>query len=79
MTYKTFIRYKGSKFQVRLKGRSLEESPIRSRSLSSIEGDETVVAERSRFLRDPKSGIWKYAGGDVRSTIKGLEDTTLNA
>lgn len=66
-------------FQVRLKGRSLEDSPVRSRSMSSIEGEETIVSERSRFLKDPESGIWKYAGGDVRSTVKGLEDTTLNA
>ena len=66
-------------FRVRLKGRSLEEAPLRSRSLSSIEGEETIVSERSRFLRNPESGEWKYAGGDVRSTVKGLEDTTLNA
>ena len=66
-------------FQVRLRGRSLEESPVRSRSLSSVEGEETVVAERSRFLRDRKSGVWKYAGGDVRSKVKGLEDTRLNS
>jgi SEC-C motif-containing protein len=66
-------------FKVRLKGRSLEEAPVRSRSISSIEGEETIVSERSRFLRDPESGIWKYAGGDVRSTVEGLEDTTLNA
>ena len=66
-------------FRVRLKGRSVEEAPVRSRSLSSIEGEETVVSERSRFLRCPETGIWKYAGGDVRSTVQGLEDTTLNA
>ena len=62
-------------FQVRLKGRSLEDA----RSLSSIEGEETVISERSRFLRDPETGEWKYAGGDVRSTVQGLEDMTLNA
>jgi len=66
-------------FRVRLKGRSLEEAPVRSRSLSSIEGEETIVSERSRFLRDSDSGIWKYAGGDVRSTVQGLDDLTLNA
>jgi len=66
-------------FRVRLRGRSLEEAPARSRSLSSIEGEETVVSERSRFVRDPESGTWKYAGGDVRSTVQGLEDTSLNA
>ena len=66
-------------FKVRLRGRSLEEAPARSRSLSSIEGEETIVSERSRFLRDPESGTWKYAGGDVRSTVQGLEDTSLNA
>lgn len=66
-------------FRVRLKGRPLDEAPLRSRSLSSIEGEETIVSERSRFLRDPDSGTWKYAGGDVRSTVQGLEDTKLNA
>eukprot|EP00532_Pseudo-nitzschia_australis_P000789 CAMPEP_0168187718 /NCGR_PEP_ID=MMETSP0139_2-20121125/15199_1 /TAXON_ID=44445 /ORGANISM="Pseudo-nitzschia australis, Strain 10249 10 AB" /LENGTH=278 /DNA_ID=CAMNT_0008109979 /DNA_START=140 /DNA_END=976 /DNA_ORIENTATION=+ len=65
-------------FRVRMRGRSLEESPVRSRSVSSIEGEETVISERSRFLKDPESGTWKYAGGDVRSTVQGLEDTTLN-
>eukprot|EP00536_Pseudo-nitzschia_multiseries_P002387 jgi/Psemu1/183321/e_gw1.31.79.1 len=65
-------------FTVRLRGRSLEDSPVRSRSVSSIEGEETVISERSRFLRDPETGTWKYAGGDVRSAVEGLEDTTLN-
>lgn len=66
-------------FKVRLRGRSLDETPSRSRSISSIAGEETIVSERSRFLRNPDSGTWKYAGGDVRSTVEGLEDTTLNA
>lgn len=65
-------------FRVRMRGRSLEESPVRSRSVSSIEGEETVISEQSRFLKDLESGTWKYAGGDVRSTVQGLEDTTLN-
>jgi SEC-C motif-containing protein len=65
-------------FKVRLRGRSAEDTPGRARSAASIEGEETVISERSRFLRDPDSGTWKYAGGDVRSTVEGLEDTTLN-
>lgn len=41
-------------------------------------GQETVISERSKFLRDP-SGSWSYASGDVTSDVAGLEDTTLNA
>ena len=66
-------------FKVRLRGRSLEDVPTRSRSLSSVEGEETVISERSKFLRDPESGVWTYAGGDVRSSVQGLEDVSLNA
>lgn len=46
---------------------------------SAVAGQETVIAERSRFLRDPEDGTWSYASGDVRSEVAGLEDTTLNA
>mmetsp|Transcript_14850 Transcript_14850/g.21253 ORF Transcript_14850/g.21253 Transcript_14850/m.21253 type:complete len:275 (+) Transcript_14850:57-881(+) len=44
----------------------------------SLAGQEMVIKERSKFLRDPENGSWKYASGDVRSYVKGLEDTTLN-
>lgn len=44
----------------------------------SVAGQETVISERSRFLRDSE-GTWTYASGDVRSDVAGLEDTTLNA
>lgn len=44
----------------------------------SVAGRETVISERSRFLRDPTDGSWSYASGDVRSDVAGLEDTTLN-
>ena len=47
--------------------------------LRSKEDDkqETTVMEKSRFLRD-KDGKWSYASGEVRSDVKGLEDTVLN-
>ncbi|OEU06044.1 hypothetical protein FRACYDRAFT_273245 [Fragilariopsis cylindrus CCMP1102] len=73
-------------FTVRLRGRTYEESSSRSikrsteqSSLSSIEGDETMVSEKSKFMKDDSTGIWTYAGGDVRSNVKGLDDITLNA
>ena len=73
-------------FTVRLRGRTYEESSSRSikrsteqSSLSSIEGDETVVSEKSKFMKDNSTGIWTYAGGDVRSNVQGLDDITLNA
>ena len=44
-----------------------------------VAGQETVISERSRFLRNPDDKTWKYASGDVRSEVAGLEDTTLNA
>lgn len=46
---------------------------------SSTPASQTVVNERSRFLRDPTTGVWSYAGGDVRSKVAGLEDTSLNS
>mmetsp|Transcript_47985 Transcript_47985/g.55378 ORF Transcript_47985/g.55378 Transcript_47985/m.55378 type:complete len:111 (+) Transcript_47985:292-624(+) len=72
-------------FTVRLRARSSMEKPSLLNRLSqsesittSIEGEETVVKEKSKFIKDSSTGIWKYAGGDVRSDVKGLEDTTLN-
>ena len=47
--------------------------------VDAVAGQETVISERSRFLRDPSDGSWSYASGDVRSDVAGLEDTTLNA
>jgi SEC-C motif-containing protein len=49
-----------------------------SASGGELAGKETVVAERSRFLRNPEDLTWSYASGDVRSTVDGLEDTQLN-
>ena len=45
----------------------------------TVAGQETVISERSRFLRNPEDGSWSYASGDVRSDVVGLEDTQLNA
>jgi uncharacterized protein YchJ len=52
-------------FQVRLRAKDGEKQ-------------ETVIAEKSLFLRDPESKIWSYASGEVRSGVEGLEDTILN-
>lgn len=48
--------------------------------LKSNEGEkkETIIAEKSLFLKDPDSGSWSYASGEVRSGVEGLEDTILN-
>eukprot|EP00547_Thalassionema_nitzschioides_P005477 CAMPEP_0194205692 /NCGR_PEP_ID=MMETSP0156-20130528/4913_1 /TAXON_ID=33649 /ORGANISM="Thalassionema nitzschioides, Strain L26-B" /LENGTH=227 /DNA_ID=CAMNT_0038932043 /DNA_START=158 /DNA_END=841 /DNA_ORIENTATION=- len=43
-----------------------------------LAGQETVITERSKFLRDAKDNSWSYASGDVRSDVAGLEETTLN-
>ena len=43
-----------------------------------VAGRETVISERSRFLRNPDDGSWSYASGDVRSDVAGLESATLN-
>ena len=43
-----------------------------------LKGKETVITERSKFIRNPDTGIWTYASGDVRSNVAGLEDTILN-
>eukprot|EP00980_Cylindrotheca_fusiformis_P009196 scaffold2003_cov139-Cylindrotheca_fusiformis.AAC.12 len=57
-------------FKVTLRAR--EDTP------SGLAGQETVVTERSRFLRDDSDKSWKYASGDVRSDVAGLEGATLN-
>lgn len=49
------------------------------RTSSQIEGQVTTIQERSKFIRDETSGDWSYANGDVRSTVKGVEDVVLNA
>jgi SEC-C motif-containing protein len=41
-----------------------------------MEGEEMVIMERSRFLKDETG--WKYAGGDVRTDVAGIEDVVLN-
>jgi SEC-C motif-containing protein len=38
-------------------------------------GQVTKITERSKFIRDPSTGVWSYASGDVRS---GVEDVSLN-
>lgn len=49
-------------------------------SATGLAGQETVISERSRFLRESSDGGgWKYASGDVRSEVAGLEDTQLNS
>lgn len=45
---------------------------------SAISGKETVIAEKSRFLRDPTDESWAYASGEVRSEEAGLEGAVLN-
>lgn len=43
---------------------------------SNESGEETTVAEKSRFLK--QDGKWTYASGDVRSTDQGIDDIILN-
>ena len=43
-----------------------------------LAGKETVISERSKFVRDPETGVWSYSSGEVRSEVAGLEDTVLN-
>ena len=58
-------------FKVRLRAKERDSMD------SSLQGKETVIAEKSRFLRTD-DGTWLYASGDVRSDVEGLEDTVLN-
>ena len=44
----------------------------------AVAGQETIITERSRFLRSKTDGTWSYASGDVRSDVAGLEDVALN-
>jgi len=50
------------------------EFQVKLRSNGS--GEETTVAEKSKFLRE--DGRWTYASGDVRSTVEGVDDIILN-
>jgi len=53
--------------------RANEDSP----GSVAVAGQETIISERSRFLRGDDEA-WTYASGDVRSEVAGLEDVTLN-
>ena len=44
----------------------------------SIDGQETIISERSRFLYDGEPLCWRYAGGEVKSDVSGLDDVVLN-
>lgn len=44
--------------------------------LAGPKGQQTVITEKSKFLRDDK-GVWTYATGEVRSDTVGL-DTVIN-
>lgn len=53
-------------------------NPSTTKKNAKVAGLETIVKERSRFLRNPETGVWTYAGGDVTSQSAGLEDSRLN-
>ena len=42
-----------------------------------VAGQETIISERSRFLRPSSDAAWTYASGDVTSNVAG-EDFALN-
>ena len=66
-------------FEVTMRGRNQEEDTIlggKRFSAAAVSGLETVVRERSQFLKE--NGVWLYASGDVTSKVAGLEDTKLN-
>ncbi|KAG7373030.1 hypothetical protein IV203_033754 [Nitzschia inconspicua] len=67
-------------FQVTLRGRSSTTANTATITNDAVvvAGKETVVQERSQFLKDTATGVWTYSGGDVRSQVQGLEDTQLN-
>lgn len=55
-------------------GEAFIDFQVKLRSIES--GEETTVAEKSRFLKE--DGKWTYASGDVRSTVEGVDDIILN-
>jgi SEC-C motif-containing protein len=66
-------------FQVTIRGRNDDEVPRGVRRSAAVVSDlETVVKERSRFIRDAENCKWSYAGGNVTSAVEGLEGTKLN-
>jgi SEC-C motif-containing protein len=48
-----------------------------AKSSKQLEGEMMTVMEKSRFLRDEKG--YRYAGGDVRTDVAGIEDVVLNS
>ena len=48
-----------------------------AKSTKTLEGEMMTVMEKSRFLRDEKG--YRYAGGDVRTDVAGIEDVVLNS
>lgn len=67
-------------FQVTLRGRDGDDIVREGgrQSAAAVAGLETIIQERSRFLRDPETGVWSYASGDVTSNVAGLENAKLN-
>ncbi|KAL7513566.1 hypothetical protein ACHAXN_010799 [Cyclotella atomus] len=63
-------------FSVTLRAR--DQTYLENHTNAIISGQETRMTERSTFIRDPSSGVWSYASGDVRSSVAGLEDLQLN-
>ena len=57
-------------FKVRLRARE--------KTGSTLEGQDMVITERSRFLRDGDPLRWRYASGEVKAKAAGMEDIVLN-
>ena len=64
-------------FNVTLRKKDADDSDVGVDGGSS-ESQETVISERSKFVRNPEDGVWSYSSGDVRTNVAGLEDTILN-
>ena len=45
---------------------------------SYVEGQEIVIREKSRFLRDGNPLRWRYSSGEVTSKVAGMENIILN-
>lgn len=62
-------------FKVRLRARDQGRNEFDYAS-ETLAGAETVISERSKFLRSAEDGSWSYASGEVRSDVVG--DAVLN-
>jgi SEC-C motif domain protein len=65
-------------FQVTIQAKIQRQQSKNPTMLQTIDGQNTTIREKSKFLKDSETGIWSYASGEIRSNVIGIENVVLN-